>query len=485
MTTPNPDELSMGTTGEPTSNWATDKDNPHNWPRHRKITTAIIVCGIGFTTTLGASIYSPGHTKVQQEFQVSATVALLPLSAYSLGLAFGPMISSPLSETFGRKVVYLITLPPCDLFLLAAGFSKNIAALIICRFFAGLFAAPGVSVAAAVISDFTSPDQRVIPLAGYYAMPWLGSAIGPLVGGFAVERKGWRWTSWVVLMIAAVFHPLVLFLRESYKPKILQRKAPKGGYVDQLGGVQTKSVLQTLQIFITSTIIRPFHMLITEPLVGFICLYTGFQFALLYTFIVASPWVLKTVYGFSLSGQSLSFLGMVGGCIFAPFILVILDYVVRTRKQTRIPLLSSESTSQSSFPPENKLLAALYGSLVLPVALFWFGWSAKSSVHWICPILAQTVAFIGSFLIYVPCSFYMVDVYGAQYSASANGASSFSRYMLSAAFPLFVTQMYETLGVGWASSLLGFVALVMAPIPWVFYRFGPVFRARSSYEHGS
>ncbi|KAJ6028047.1 hypothetical protein N7540_003623 [Penicillium herquei] len=420
----------MGTTREPTSNWATNKDNPHNWPRYRKITTAIIV---------------------------SATVALLPLSAYSLGLAFGPMISSPLSETSGRKVVYLITLPPCELFLLAAGFSRNISALTICRFFAGLFAAPGASVAAAVISDFTSPDQRVISLAGYYAMPWLGSAIGPLVGGFAVERKGWRWTSW--------------------------HKARNGGYVDHLDGVQTKSVLQNLQIFITSTIIRPLHMLITEPLVGFICLYTGFQFALLYTFIVASPWVFNTVYRFSLSGQSLSFLGMVGGCIFAPFILVTLDYVFRTRKQNQISLLSS--TSQSSFLPENKLLAALYGSLVLPIALFWFGWSAKPSVYWICPILARAIAFIGSFLIYVPFSFYMVDVYGAQYIASANGASSFSRYMLSAAFPLFVTQMYETLGVGWASSLLGFVALVMAPIPWVFYRFGPVFRARSSYEHGS
>ena len=92
---------------------------------------------------------------------------------------------------------------------------------------------------------------------------------------------------------------------------------------------------------------------------------------------------------------------------------------------------------------------------------------------------------LGSILIYVPCNFYMLDVFGAKYGASSAGASSLSRYTLSAAFPLFATQMYEALGVRWATSLLGFIALAMAPIPWVFYRHGTRLRARSAYEHGT
>ena len=79
-------------------------------------------------------IYAPGHEQVKKEFNVSTTVALLPLSAYSLGLAFGPMISSPFSESFGRKLVYLVTLPLYNIFMLGAGFSQNIASLFICRF---------------------------------------------------------------------------------------------------------------------------------------------------------------------------------------------------------------------------------------------------------------------------------------------------------------------------------------------------------------
>jgi hypothetical protein len=127
----------------------------------------------------------------------------------------------------------------------------------------------------------------------------------------------------------------------------------------------------------------------------------------------------------------------------------------------------------------------MFGSLVLPLGLFAFAWTARSSIHWMVPILAQGTAFLGSMLIYVPCNFYMLDVYGSKYGASASGASSLTRYALSTAFPLFVPQMYDALGVGWATSLLGFVAVAMAPIPWLFFYKGPRLRERSSYEHGT
>jgi MFS transporter, DHA1 family, multidrug resistance protein len=161
-------------------NGVNDKDDPKNWSRTRRVLSTAIICLIGFVTTMGASIYAPGHEQVKREFGVSTTVSLLPLSSYSLGLAFGPMISSPLSETFGRKFVYLSTLPLLDIFMLGSGFSQNIAALIVCRFFAGMFAAPGVSVAAATITDFTRTSKRAMALAPYYTIPFIGSAIGML-----------------------------------------------------------------------------------------------------------------------------------------------------------------------------------------------------------------------------------------------------------------------------------------------------------------
>ncbi|KAL4863899.1 hypothetical protein BDV12DRAFT_176898 [Aspergillus spectabilis] len=461
--------------------WDSDDDpgNPRNWSPLRKNLTTLVVALIGFSTTFTASIYSPGSEQVKEQFNVSTTVSLLPLSASSLGLAFGPMMSSPLSETFGRKLVYLLTLPLVNLFTVGSGASQSIASLIVCRFIAGLFAAPGVSVAAATITDYTRPSERVIPLGIYYSVPTIGSAMGPLVGSFVVESKSWRWTAWTPLIMAALFHPPALFIRESYKPILLRRRAEKLA-PDGLLPLQTKTAMTLFKEFLTSTIVRPLHMLFTEPLVGFICLYCGFQFALLYTFIVASPRVFVDVYRFSATGQGLSFLGMVVGCSIAPFVLFTVDHIVTNRPDLRVRNNNAEGTF-----PEYRLYTAMFGSLVLPTGLFLFAWTARPTIHWIVPILAQGITFLGSLLIYIPCNFYMLDVYGSKYGASASGASSLTRYTLSTAFPLFVPQMYSALGVGWATSLLGFVAVAMAPIPWAFFYHGPGLRGRSAYEHGT
>ncbi|KAL4931427.1 MFS transporter [Aspergillus undulatus] len=464
--------------------WDSDDDpgDPRNWSALRKNLTTAVICLIGFATTVNASIYSSGHERIKEDFNVSTTVSLLPLSAYSLGLAFGPMISSPLSETFGRKFVYLLTLPMVDLFTIGVGASQGIASLIVCRFIAGLFAAPGVSVAAATITDYTHPSDRVVPLGIYYTIPSIGSSMGPLIGAFVVEERGWRWTAWTPLIMAAVLHPPALFIRESYKPILLRKRAAKLGGEGVLP-IQPKTAMQLLKEFITSTIVRPLHMLFTEPLVGFICLYCGFQFALLYTFVVASPRVFDSVYNFSASDQGLSFLGMVVGCMIAPMTLLTVDRLVR--HNPRLHIRNNNTESSAPFAPELRLYTSMFGSLVLPIGLFTFAWTARASIHWIVPILAQGATFLGSMLIYIPCNFYMLDVYGSKYGASASGASSLTRYALSTAFPLFVPQMYDALGVGWASSLLGFIAVVMAPIPWWFFYKGPVLRGRSAYEHGT
>jgi len=42
--------------------------------------------------------------------------------------------------------------------------------------------------------------------------------------------------------------------------------------------------------------------------------------------------------------------------------------------------------------------------------------------------------------------------------------------------------MYERLGIGWATSLLGFVSVAMLPIPFVFFKFGPTIRKKSQYS---
>lgn len=113
--------------------------------------------------------------------------------------------------------------------------------------------------------------------------------------------------------------------------------------------------------------------------------------------------------------------------------------------------------------------------------LFWFAWTARPSIHWICPVIAEAFFSCGNLLVFTCSSLYLTDCYGAMYGASAWSSNTFLRYLAAFAFPLFTIQMYEGLGTGWATSLLAFVSCVLVPIPFAFDRYGDRLRQRSSY----
>jgi len=77
---------------------------------------------------------------------------------------------------------------------------------------------------------------------------------------------------------------------------------------------------------------------------------------------------------------------------------------------------------------------------------------------------------------------YLVDTYHSYYGASALAANTLLRYGVGAGFPLFIIQMYSRLGIPWASSLLGFISILMLPIPWVLYKWGPFLRSKSAFK---
>ena len=132
-----------------------------------------------FSSTFGSSVYTAGTPDVEKRFHVSETAAILPLSLYTLGLAFGPMIAAPLSETYGRKGVYIYTLPVSLLFTLGAGFSQNFGSLLVCRFFAGLFGSPVLAVGGGTNVEIWKPIHRAAATSMFLLAPFLGPAFGP------------------------------------------------------------------------------------------------------------------------------------------------------------------------------------------------------------------------------------------------------------------------------------------------------------------
>jgi uncharacterized protein (DUF697 family) len=75
----------------------------------------------------------------------------------------------------------------------------------------------------------------------------------------------------------------------------------------------------------------------------------------------------------------------------------------------------------------------------------------------------------------------LIDVF-TLYAASAMAANTVLRSVVAAVLPLAGPKMYAAMGYGWGTSMLGFVALAMFPIPLVFIRYGERLRTNSTLK---
>ena len=114
------------------------------------------------------------------------------------------------------------------------------------------------------------------------------------------------------------------------------------------------------------------------------------------------------------------------------------------------------------------------------ISLFWLGWTAYPSIHPAVPAVSGLFFGAGYLIIFIALLNYITDAY-RQFSASAQASASTLRSITAVCLPLAAPQMYNKLGVQWACSLLAFVTLGLALIPFVFIRYGEALRKRSPF----
>ena len=79
---------------------------------------------------------------------------------------------------------------------------------------------------------------------------------------------------------------------------------------------------------------------------------------------------------------------------------------------------------------------------------------------------------------------YILDSYQT-YAASALAACAILRSLAGFGFPLFAPYMYDRLGYGWGTSVLGLVSIVIGwTAPLIFWYFGAKLRAVSKFAAG-
>ena len=464
----------------------TDPANPQNWPKWKKWIITITVAVVCLCCSLGSSLYVSGAFQIVAEFDVSLELTISGLTYYLLGLAFGPLLTAPLSEIIGRKIIYVVSLPTGMLFVMGVGLAKNIHTILVLRFFCGLFTSPALSVAGGTISDLWSDriEELSQAVALFCLAPFLGPVLGPVIGDFAAEAKGWKWSaSWILLMFCGAILPFVLICPETFKPQILKTRAKKRG----IKIIERNITVKLLVTILINDLTRPLEMLIKEPIVLVLSIYIAFVFAVLFGFFEAFPIIFRGVYHMDSGVSGLPFLAVGLGLVSGVLFYLILDktyYFPKNPDGTRGK--KDENGNPIWDAPEKKLLLGKIGGICLPISLFWMGWTGRNdSVHWMAPTAAGFPFGFGMIMVFFSIVLYFSMCFPPIYVASAVAANNLLRYILASVFPLFTTQMYERLTISWASSLFGFIALAMVPVPFIFEKYGPKFRARSPYGYAA
>ncbi|KAF2763320.1 MFS general substrate transporter [Pseudovirgaria hyperparasitica] len=453
-----------------------DPGNPQNWPAAKRWA---ITCMLGLTTfviTFASSVFSSATEATAMQFGVSMEVMTLGTSLFVLGFAFGPIIWGPLSELYGRKYPLYFGIFVFAIFQIPVAVAQNLQTIFICRFFGGLFGSAPLAIIGGTLADMFPPVERGIAICIFAGATFIGPVAGPIVGGFVtMSHLGWRWTEYITAIMGFFFGALgFVLVPETYAAVILQQRAKKRRFETRNWALHAKldeSPVNPKEI-VQKYLLRPFAMLIMEPILFLVTLYMAFVYGILYLLFSAYPIAFQEQRGWNLGVGALPFLSITVGVIIGSLIIT---YITKTRFARKL----EENNGQ--VVPEERLIPMMIGGAFFPAGLFWFAWTSNPNILWVPQVMSGALIGAGILMIFMQGLNYIIDCYVVN-ANSAIAANTFLRSFFGAGFPLFATAMYHTLGVDWATSLLGFLAVALFPVPILFYVYGARIRQTSSYS---
>ena len=384
------------------------------------------------------------------------------------------MFLAPLSEIYGRRVALSAANWFFVVWQIGCALAPNLASLIVFRLLAGIGGSGCITLGAGLIADLFPIERRGIATSIWGVGPLLGPVVGPICGGFIGETIGWRWVFWILLIAGGVLcFGIECLNRETYAPVLLRRKT--AWLVKELGredlrsayqaeGQDTASPLTVLR----RGLYRPVILLCKSPIIFLLSTYMALVYGLLYLFFTTISSVFENNYGFSTGLSGLAYLGIgIGFFVGLGIIAVTNDRIV----------MNLTARNNGNYAPEMRLPVMTISAFVIPISFFWYGWTAEKHVHWIVPIIGMFPFGVGMLGVYMPIQTYIIDCYPA-HAASANAALTATRSLLGALLPLAGPKMFQSLGLGWGNSLLGFLALAFVPAPILFNRYGQKIRKR-------
>lgn len=311
-----------------------------------RLALAFLLASLGFLGPLNIDMYLPSFPAIQTDFNTTASLVQMSLTACLIGLAAGQIVIGPISDAKGRRNPLIISISLFALSSLLCAFAPNITALIIGRFLQGFTAAAGVVLSRAVVRDVFSGRE----LAKFYSLLMVINATAPLIAPMAggaillLPFATWHTIFYSLSIIGVLIVIIITFRLKETLP--IERRTP--------GSV--KNSILTL-----GSLIKDRSFIGYALTVGFI---HGGSFA----YVAGTPFVYQDLYG--VSPQTFSILFGINGLaiITGSFLVGRLGGIFHERRLLQAGVLTASTVT--FFLLLMTIIKAHLALIVIPIFIY-------------------------------------------------------------------------------------------------------------------
>ncbi|KAF2659301.1 MFS general substrate transporter [Lophiostoma macrostomum CBS 122681] len=444
------------------------------WSTKKKWAILSVVALCQTSMNFNAAVYSNAIGGLNEHYGV--TNARMGMVAFLVTYAFGCELWAPWSEEIGRFPIMQASLFFVNVSQLFSALSVNMGMVFFGRAFGGLSSAGG-SVTLGMVADmFDADDQQFAVL---WASLWscLGAVIGGICGGPIEAFLPWRWNFWIQLIFGVVVQAIHFFGAEETRSTVMLDKEAKqlrksGEDTNIYGPNEVKTLKERFppkEIF--ETMWRPYRMLLTEPIVLFLSLLSGFADALIFSFLESYGIVFKA-WGFNEWHFGLAMIPLLIGYFASYF-----SFFPIVRRHNRL------RKAGKLLSPETRLKLLCWETWLLPIGLLGSAFVVVGPpLPWIAPLIFSVLIGMANYAIYFATIDYMVAAYGkSSYAASATGGNGFARDFLAGMCALYTGPMYKNLGAQKSTFLLFGISVAVCIPVIAFYVYGERIRKSSKF----
>lgn len=399
----------------------------------------------------------------------------LIIYSYLFGQATGSVFCSPISETFGRRTLYIVSIATYCVFSAVVAAVPSEIAVAFGRFITGAASAIPATVAFGSFEDMHSSETRIWIVYIYTLAGNCGLVLGPIYSAYVSTYLGWRWVFYISTIVSGFGIIASIFLHETRTGYLLELKVKE---IEKRMGHQNlripnkKSI--NLKSFAMESLFRPLEFLFTEPIVICCAVLMTMSFSLIYG-LTEGLTVVYTEFGFFESTtSSLAFLPLLLGLVINVAPRIYDQHIFEHCRDNNVPIRA-----------ETKARSLVTSCPSLAIGMWLFAWTIPPrilNVHWIVSMIG--LVFIGyatNDLAYVLFG-YLTDSYG-RYAASACAALSLFRTLMAGIFPLFTYIMFTELGGNLSTSIFAAIATLFCVTPLLFIKYGRQVRKMSHFAH--